>query len=106
MNNWNLTSDLCPQAISAIQEGIARNDSIYELELLGAPFRVLTGLDEILGIIFLKDLLKKTLMEIRVVPCIGHGSAQRLFDALNNYHHLEKAQKNPPLCTMIGSGLD
>ena len=82
------------EALQAIQEGIERGDSIYELEYLGVNLRSLTFLEDSKHkIIKLEDLLKLSAQQLLCIEHFGVIYLQRLYKALAAYHVLPRRKK-------------
>ena len=78
-------------SLTAIQNGIERDDAIVEMELMGLSQRVINALEESeYGIIYLKDLIDYTLEEIMTIPNIGETAIGKICTILIRYNQLEK----------------
>lgn len=77
----------------AIVKAIDQEMAVAELEPLGVTMRTISGLESKLGIIYLTDLLDKTVEEIRKIKNLGVQAVRELEIALNNLHKLTEKRK-------------
>lgn len=77
-----------PEAKEAILIAIDEKMAIAELEPLGLSIRTITGLEDKLGIIYLEELLKLTLAELKAVKNLGTQAVKEVEVALNQLHTL------------------
>ena len=88
------------EVIDALEKGIRRGDSVYELQLLGVPEKLLADLDRF-GILKLETLLKMTPNTLLSVPGIDNVSFNKIHSAIKRYDELEQAQANLDLLNSI-----
>jgi hypothetical protein len=82
------------EAARALREGIARGDTIYELECLGVEVRALGLLEESKYKVFLlEDLLKLSNIQLLCIPNFGIVYCDRIRAALAAYHVLPQRRK-------------
>lgn len=81
------------EAQIAILDAIDQEMAIAELEPLGLSMRTISGLESKLGIIYLKDLLEKTLEELKDVKNLGAQAVREIEAALNDLPKLTEKYK-------------
>lgn len=86
-----MNTKFCEKAMTAIQKGIERGDSIAEMEAIGVSQRIINALEESeYCIIYLKQLLERTTLELAVIPNVGVKAINQIYAALDRYHLLEE----------------
>tara|TARA_Y100000296_G_C5018086_1_gene178431 strand:+ start:92 stop:478 length:387 start_codon:yes stop_codon:yes gene_type:complete len=83
----------------AIVAALDAEMAIAELEPLGLSVRTIAGLEDKLGVVYLEDLLKKTLEEVKAVRNLGDSAVAEIETALNDLpklttHRQKKHRKN------------
>lgn len=78
------TMDINRDARIAITYAIDDDMAVSELEPLGLSTRTIGVLEEQLGIIYIKDLIRHTKQEILDAPNMGIGGVMEIEDALND----------------------
>jgi DNA-directed RNA polymerase alpha subunit len=74
----------------AIARGVARGDSVADLEFLGLPQRTIGLLEESeLEIITLRDLVTHSGDELLQIPNLGEKSIRLIFKCLAQYDQLD-----------------
>ena len=82
------------EAARALQEGVARGDTICELECLGVNLRIINLLEESRYKIFtLEDLLNLSEHQLLCIPNFGVIYCERVRAALSAYHVLPQRRK-------------
>lgn len=86
-----MNAKFCEKAMIAIQKGIDRGDSIADMELIGVSQRIINALEESdYCIIYLKQLLERTTLELAVIPNVGVKAINQIYAALDKYYLLEE----------------
>lgn len=83
-----LLHTLSPEAMAAIQEGIARKATIAELEYLGVHNRTINLLEDFHKIVYLSELIELSDYRIQKVPNLGEKALASIKSALSRYHEL------------------
>jgi hypothetical protein len=92
-HGWEIVVELSDVAMRAIQDGVARGDSVADLGFLGLRQKIIGTLEERGKIIYLEQLLNVSEEEFIEMRGLNYKSLREVLECLSRYHQLGKQKE-------------